>query len=278
MPAHNRIALAKGDKFNMLTVVEELPKKNGRVHFLCRCDCGEMTVVESYALRRGDTKSCGCLQRRRTSESNRTHGLSRTRLYRELLGMKRRCYKKTDPAYPRYGGRGIGICDKWRNSFEAFRSWALASGYADDLTIERVDNDKWYCPENCRWIPKSEQAKNRRMNITVTIEGKEMCLADAARHFGIVSPRLAQARVSQCGWDKMDALTTPAGATTRRLVTFRGETKTLTEWAEITGLAYDLICQRLSPAKGWSVERALTTPNTRTSHERQKATKQKHRS
>lgn len=208
MDAPNRIRLKRGDTFGRLTVIRELPKRRGRVHYLCRCDCGKTTVVESYALRHHETLSCGCLQRERTSESNKTHGMSGSRLYKVFMAMHRRCCVKSDRAYKDYGGRGITICDEWRRSFDNFARWAFASGYAEGLTIDRIDNMSGYCPDNCRWIPEELQAKNRRMCIMVAVNGTSMCLSDAARHFGVVRPACAQNRV-RVGWDPMDAVTIP---------------------------------------------------------------------
>lgn len=224
MDAPNRIRLKQGDTFGKLTVIRELPKRHGRVHYLCRCDCGKTTVVESYALRHYETLSCGCLQRKRTSESNKTHGMSRSRLYGIFMAMRRRCYVESDHAYKDYGGRGITVCDEWRHSFDNFARWAFASGYTEGLTIDRTDNMSGYRPDNCRWIPEGLQAKNRRMCIMVTIDGTLMCLSDAARHFGVVCPACAQYRV-RAGWDPICAVTTPARVLRRK---FRRKPKTTT--------------------------------------------------
>lgn len=208
MKSHNRIKLKRGDVFGRLTVIRELPKRRNRVHYLCRCLCGRTTVVESYALRHGETLSCGCLQRERTSESNKTHGMCRSKLYGVFKAMCRRCHVKSDPAYENYGGRGVTVCDSWLRSFDQFARWAFDNGYVEGLTIDRIDNAAGYCPANCRWIPGSLQSKNRRMCVNVTVDGTSMCLSDAARHFGVVSPSCAQWRV-RAGWDPLTAATTP---------------------------------------------------------------------
>lgn len=130
--------------------------------WLCRCECGKEIVVEAYNLKTGHTQSCGCLQREATSVANKTHGKRNTRLYRIWICMKNRCYRKNHDAYKHYGGRGIKVCDEWLHSFKAFNDWAMANGYRDDLSIDRIDTNKGYSPDNCRWATMAEQNKNKR--------------------------------------------------------------------------------------------------------------------
>ena len=200
-----------GTRHGMLVVVRELPTVKGKSRCLCRCDCGTEVEVNNYDLRSGNTMSCGCLQRKRTSDSNRTHGGSRTRLYHIWTNMKERCYWSSWPTYENYGARGIRMCPEWKNDFAAFRSWALSHGYDKTLTIERKDVDLGYSPDNCCWIPRAQQAKNRTMNRYVTIDGETMCLAEAARLYG-VRPTVAQARVRTLRWDPIKAVSTPVRA------------------------------------------------------------------
>lgn len=155
-------------RYEKLTVIGEVDKRNGKDYYLCQCDCGNQKVVMRGNLIQGNTKSCGCL--RKQAPYNKTHGLSRdnegkkTRLYRIWTGMKTRCLNKNDKAYPAYGGRGILLCNKWLN-FRDFYDWAHTNGYRDDLTIERINNDGNYEPDNCKWITLGEQALNRRNTI-----------------------------------------------------------------------------------------------------------------
>lgn len=259
MVAHNRITMPTGSRYGRLTVVGD-PVKNGsgKLIYRCRCDCGNEIAVEGYSLRSGNTQSCGCLQRERTSRANKTHGLCRTRLYREYRGMMSRCYNPKNPAFPNYGGRKIAVCDNWRGHVAKFVEWAIGAGYQDDLTIERVDVNGNYCPDNCTWIPRGDQAKNRRMCITVEVDGKEMCLADAARHFSLVSPLLAQERVRELHWAPLKAVTTPPRGP--KVVRALGQQHTYKEWSEITGVPIDVLQLRMSRPDKWTADRAFSTP------------------
>lgn len=148
-----------GKRFGRLVVLsmDRAEKKNGRF-WLCRCDCGNLTVVRETDLRRGNTKSCGCLRKERLQ----IHGDRYTRLYNIWKGMKKRCGYQKAVNYKNYGGRGIKVCSAWEKSFSAFREWALQNGYQDDLTIDRVDNNGNYEPGNCRWVTMKEQNHNKR--------------------------------------------------------------------------------------------------------------------
>lgn len=169
----NRFIDLEGQHFGRLTVIEESGRTvDSKVLWLCRCQCGTTLEVRGTYLRSGHTKSCGCLNREiasATMTSTMTkHGdcrtgvgpHDRTRLYLIWSQMRYRCLSPTAPAYNWYGGRGITVCEEWTD-YNIFKDWALASGYRDDLCIDRIDNDGNYEPGNCQWITKAENSRKR---------------------------------------------------------------------------------------------------------------------
>lgn len=175
-------------KFNKLTVIEECEeRKRKEKQYKCVCDCGNITMVTGYSLRSGQTKSCGCLSK---INHHKTHGKTHTRLYRIYNCMKERCYNKNAPQYKDWGGRNIIICDAWLNDFMNFYNWAVDNGYQDDLSIDRIDNDKGYSPDNCRWTDRTTQNNNKRSNVYLTFEGKNQSLQEWADELGIPKSRL----------------------------------------------------------------------------------------
>lgn len=181
------IYIRSGDKFGKLTVRELVVDGNAnRRRWLCDCECGGKKVTSEDNLRRGHCKSCGCLYKTIGGKAKygTAFGESKTRLYRIWRGMKERCERQTSKEYARYGGRGISICDQW-HEYPRFRDWALANGYSETLTLDRIDNDGDYAPDNCRWATHREQANNRGNNHKVSYNGETKNIAEWARQFGI---------------------------------------------------------------------------------------------
>ena len=176
-----------GQRFGRLVVVERV-KINNRSRWLCKCDCGNETFAEVTHLRNGHKKSCGCLHndlsRERLVKKNLTHGESNTRLYKIWSDIKKRCYRKTFWAYDRYGGRGITLCKEWHD-YLAFRDWCVNNGYQDNLTIDRIDNDGNYEPNNCHWVDRKTQANNRNNTKLITYNGNTKTIAQWAETLGI---------------------------------------------------------------------------------------------
>ena len=197
-----------GQRFNKLIVVEELGLrkrpcgKNVKL-WKCLCDCGNYTVVDTSSLRRNHTKSCGCLTLK--------HGLTKTRIHQIWASMRKRCHNPNTKQYKDYGGRGIGICAEWdddENGFVNFLSWAQDNGYSDNLTLDRIDVNGNYTPENCRWATKIEQARNTRYNKMITYKGETKCLKEWSEIIGINYGTLLS-RLDRSKWSVEKAFETP---------------------------------------------------------------------
>lgn len=152
-----------GKKYGRLTVLNYIGRNAaGKPLFMCICECGKQTKTDYYSLQSGTTKSCGCFYKEKVGKATQKHGESRTRLYNIWIHMRNRCGKPKADNYKYYGARGICVCDEWKNSYETFRNWALANGYKENLTIDRIDVDGNYEPSNCRWTTVAEQNANKR--------------------------------------------------------------------------------------------------------------------
>lgn len=183
-----------GQKFGRLTVMERSGKnKFNYATWRCKCECGKEIVVPGNALRNGNTKSCGCLNLEnainRIVGFNTTHGKTNTRLFRVWSSMKTRCENPKATNYSDYGERGISVCDEWKDDFESFYNWAMSQGYDPDAkrgeyTVDRIDNEKGYSPDNCRLASYKEQANNRRSNRRLSYNGITMSMAEWARKYG----------------------------------------------------------------------------------------------
>ena len=187
--------------------------KNGKHIQLweCECLCGNTVIVRAPSLKSGNTKSCGCLRADlgRTSEVmlKSKHNSTHTRLFRIWRGVKSRCYNPNVSEFKNYGGRGIKMYDEWIDDFESFQKWALQNGYAEDLTIDRVNNDGDYTPDNCRWTTAKVQQNNTRHNRLITFDNRTQTLKQWSEEINVPYDTLW--RRLDNGWSIGRALTTP---------------------------------------------------------------------
>lgn len=174
-----------GKRFGRLIAIEHIPNHNRKhAKWRCVCDCGKTTYVCLSSLSSGKTKSCGCLTRDRTIQRNIKHGKVNSRIYREWKAMRERCYRPGHQYFQYYGGKGIEVCDEWRNNFEAFYDWSMKNGYSDTLTIDRKDNSKNYSPDNCRWATRQQQANNRTNSLVVAFQGELLPISEIQSRTG----------------------------------------------------------------------------------------------
>lgn len=203
-----------GDKYGRLTIQEYAGKaKNGSTLVKCVCDCGTEKIVRLCSLKKGEIRSCGCLAKELLIKRNKTikyitHGQSRTRLYTIWCDMKQRCLNKNQQMFKYYGERKISICDEWKNNFNSFYDWAMENGYADDLTIDRIDVNGNYEPSNCRWATMQQQRRNTRKNVFVEINDVEKVLIDWCSDYKIKYTTVLS-RIYK-GWEIVTAITTPS--------------------------------------------------------------------
>ena len=177
-----------GQKFGRLTVLERVENaKCGKVRWLCRCDCGNEVIVNGSSLTSQNTKSCGCFHKELISQLVTTHGMTRTKIYSVWCSIKDRCYNENCKNHPQYGGRGIKMCDRWKDSFENFYEDVSKMEHFNErgYSLDRIDNNGDYCPENVRWADRKTQQRNTRANVKVEYEGVQMCLIEAAEKSGI---------------------------------------------------------------------------------------------
>ena len=168
-----KIKNLEGKRFGKLTAIEFMGIGNRHyAMWRCICDCGNECIMSTDTLTRKGNHSCGCLGKEHLKDmarNNITHGMSGSRLLGCYKAMMSRCYRKKDIHYNAYGKRGIVVCDEWKNNKQSFIQWALDNGYSDNLTIDRIDVNGNYEPCNCRWIPMSEQYKNRQTNCSKNV-------------------------------------------------------------------------------------------------------------
>jgi hypothetical protein len=209
--------LQQGDRFGKLVVVSEFPAANKRGHAVrmveAVCDCGARREARVHNLVNGSTRSCGCSQSSDGASRSR-HGAAGSKLYGTWKSLRNRCFNPRNARYKDYGARGITVDERWAE-FPAFRDWALASGFKPGLTVDRVDVDGPYAPENCRLVPMAAQARNRRDTVRLEAFGQtKLALEWAEDPRCSVSARTLRGRV-QRGWPAEAAISRPSRAKTR---------------------------------------------------------------
>lgn len=190
-----------GKKFGRLTAISFAYRKGKDYYWLFKCDCGKDKIIRKNSVISGRVVSCGCYHNEMTGLINKKHCMKGTRLYHCWDGMKQRCYNKNCSNYKRYGGRGIKVCDEWRDNFKPFMEWAINNGYKDDLTIDRIDVNGNYTPANCRWATAKEQVRNRRNNVWITYKGETKLLVDWLKFFG--KSGCSRRRIEKLGYQKI---------------------------------------------------------------------------
>jgi len=252
-----------GQKFNKLTVINREPNtKSGQTMWKCQCDCGNFVIVNGRDLKNGHTKSCGCLFKI-TSVINGQKvrkipdiSISKTRLYNIWYGMKARCYNPKHIFYYDYGGRGITICNEWKNDVIVFYNWTIVNGYQDDLSIDRIDNDGNYEPDNCKWVSYKDQTNNTSRNHFETFNNKTQTMGQWATELEIDYSLLIHRLYA--GWSVEKAFTEPILIRNNPKYTFDNKTQTLTQWSKELGIARWVINNRIR--LGCPIEKVFTTP------------------
>ena len=196
-----------GKKFGKLTVLKFAYKRGYHEFYTCECECGKIKDVRKDHLKSGQVVSCGCFRKTNLGNLNRTHGKTETTLYSKYEGMKRRCYNPKDERFKHYGERGITVCQEWLDNFMNFYNWAIQNGYKKNLSIDRIDVNGNYCPDNCRWVNHKTQACNRRTNLKLTYNNQTLCIKEWAEKYNIKYTTLLH-RIKR-NWSIERALNTP---------------------------------------------------------------------
>ena len=174
-----------GKRFGKLVVIKSLGlNKHKEMKWLCKCDCGKESAVTSYCLRNGSTKSCGCLKNFKNMNKN-VNKPHYKKIHNCYVNMETRCFNKKSKSYDRYGERGITICEEWNKNFSAFYDWCMENGFEENLTLDRIDNDKGYEPQNCRWTTNKVQSNNRSSNLLIEHGGVTKTLSQWSDFLGV---------------------------------------------------------------------------------------------
>mgnify|MGYP003292394766 CR=1 FL=1 len=292
----SRLIDITGQRFGMLTAIRKVgTAHDGQALWLCKCDCGNTHIAKGRDLRSLHVKTCGCSSYKFVGNSHKTHGLSNIPLYGVWLSMRNRCKLPTAKEYKDYGERGITVCDEWDKDFQSFYDWAMANGYKEEkkngrniLTIDRIDVNGNYEPSNCRFVPESVQARNKRNSLTdkerytkCLICGKwieqtrrngqktcsRKCAAELSKRNHVrkdytkICPECGKQFDAQRGGHFKDAIYCSkkcANMAHSPIWTYNGESHHVLEWAKITGVNAHCLFHRKE--MGWTVEETLTTP------------------
>lgn len=199
-----KVIIPHGTVFGRLTVIGEADSIKGNATWLCQCECGNQVTVLAYRLRAGHTQSCGCLHEENLRTSVTTHGMSKTPIYIIWKSMKARCLSPRDKSYKDYGGRGITVCDEWKDSFETF--YADMGECPEGHSLDRIDVNGNYEPSNCRWATSIEQNRNRRNSHMITYEGETKTLIEWSESLGI-RYHILSSRINRYRWSIERAFT-----------------------------------------------------------------------
>jgi len=247
----NKQPCSVGAKFGRLTITALAGKgRDGSNRWSCLCECGNQTNVPAFKLRNGHTSSCGCLSRELAKTRATKHGDSGSRLFNIWSGMISRCTNPKSDSWKHYGGRGITVCQEWLKDYASFKRWAESSGYAPDLTIDRIDVDLGYSPENCRWATKHEQAANKRNNLR-TSDGR--LAIPVAVQSGVSAAQFFRRRRS--GMTPDEAIALPNKRPRARLA----DGRLASDVAAENGIPRGTYATRIR-AYGWTPEDACTIP------------------
>lgn len=234
-----------GDVFGNWTVLEILPKtRNYHKMFKCQCKCGTIKEIDGFNIIKGKTTSCGCIRKEVSKQRMTIHGQTNTPLHNVWCGIRERCYNSNCHAYKDYGGRGITMCQEWKDDFMTFYTWAINNGYEYTLTIDRIDVNGNYEPSNCRWADKKIQANNKRNNIIITYNNKTQSLKLWCEELNL-DYDMIRARWQNPNWKNKsieEKLFTPNQK--QILITYNGETHTISEWSKITTIRHNVIFDR----------------------------------
>jgi hypothetical protein len=254
-----------GVRFARLTAIAPTSfRKGSSIVWVCTCDCGNSVEATVSSLSSGDKKTCGkcAFRTEKTVERNKKrtgfrkeNSAKRNKSYEVWCGMLARCRNPNKKAFKHYGGRGISVCERWQSSFEAFLE--DMGERPEGMTIERIDNNGDYEPENCKWASPSEQARNKRSTVRITAEGRTQCLSDWAKEKGL-NPTSITERLDR-GWTEEEAVATPArppAFSKIKYLTFQGKTQSVSEWSRETGIGHTTLFARLK--RGWSVDLVLS--------------------